>query len=211
MHELIVVIVTAVLAFATTNIDDIFLLMLFFSQVNVTFRPQHIVLGQYLGFAVLVGVSMLGYFGTLAIPRTWIGLLGLVPIALGIRKLLKPETESPETAPLVAASRQASPQPALSNLVHPQTISVASITVANGGDNIGIYVPLFARGSLWHLGITIIVFFLLVGLWCFLGASLGRHPTIAQVLGRYGHVLVPFVLIGLGIFILAESGIFPWF
>ena len=211
MHELIVVIVTAVLAFATTNIDDIFLLMLFFSQVNKTLRPQHIVLGQYLGFAVLVGVSVLGYFGTLAIPRTWIGLLGLVPIALGIRKLLKRETESPETTASVASSTQTGHQAALSSLVHPQTISVASITVANGGDNIGIYVPLFARGSLWHLGITIIVFLLLVGLWCFLGASLGRHPTIAQALDRYGHVLIPFVLIGLGIFILAESGLFPWF
>ena len=209
MHEFIVVIVTAVVAFATTNIDDIFLLMLFFSQVNATFRPQHIVAGQYLGFAVLVGVSVLGYFGTLALPRIWIGLLGLVPIALGIRKLLKPETKSPETTPLVASSMQARPQAALSSLVHPQTISVASITVANGGDNIGIYVPLFARGSLWQLGITIIMFFLLVGLWCFLGASLGRHPTIAPVLDRYGHVLVPFVLIGLGIFILVESGIFP--
>lgn len=208
MHEFIVVIVTAVVAFATTNIDDIFLLILFFSQVNATFRPQHIVSGQYLGFAVLVGLSVLGYFGTLAIPRTWIGLLGLVPIALGIRKLLRPETKSSETAPPVASSMQARRQAGLSRLLHPQTISVASITVANGGDNIGIYVPMFARGSLWQLGITIIVFFLLVGLWCFMGASLGRHPIIAQVLDRYGHVLVPFVLIGLGIFILVESGIF---
>ena len=211
MDEFIVVIITAVAAFATTNIDDIFLLMLFFSQVNATFRPQHIVVGQYLGFAVLVGISVLGYFGTLAIPRIWIGLLGLVPIALGIRRLLKRETESPKVTPSVASSMQTRPQTALSSLVHPQTISVASITIANGGDNIGIYVPLFARGSLWHLGITIIVFFLLVGLWCLMGASLGRHPTIAQVLDRYGHVLVPFVLIGLGIFILIESGIFPWF
>ena len=123
MHEFIVVIVTAVVAFATTNIDDIFLLMLFFSQVNVTFRPQHIVLGQYLGFAVLVGVSVLGYFGALAIPRTWIGLLGLLPITLGIRKLLKRETESPETTPSVASSMQARPHSALSSLVHPQTIT----------------------------------------------------------------------------------------
>lgn len=211
MYEFVVVIITAVVAFATTNIDDIFLLILFFSQVNATFRPQHIVTGQYLGFAVLVGVSVLGYFGTLAIPSTWIGLLGLLPITLGIRKLLNRETESPKTIPSVASSMQARRQAALSSLFHPQTISVASITIANGGDNIGIYVPLFARGSLWHLGITIIVFFLLMGLWCFLGASLGRHPTIAHVLERSGHVLVPFILIGLGIFILVESGIFPWF
>ena len=209
MNEFIFVIITAVVAFVTTNIDDIFLLMLFFSQVNATFRPQHIVTGQYLGFAVLVGVSVLGYFGTLAVPHTWIGLLGLVPIALGIRKLLKRETKAPGTTPSVASSMQAKPQAAFSSLIHPQTMSVASITIANGGDNIGIYVPLFARGSLWHLGITIIVFFLLVGLWCFLGASLGRHTTIAQVLDQYGHVLVPFILVGLGIFILVESGIFP--
>jgi cadmium resistance transport/sequestration family protein len=189
--ELVRTVLTAVAAFASTNIDDIFVLMLFYSQVNTTFRRRHVVIGQYLGFLALVAISALGYFGTLIIPREWIGFLGLLPIALGIRGLVRRDQEDEPAAP--ASGR---------------TLAVASVTFANGGDNIGIYVPLFARGSVLDLAVTIGVFLLLVAVWCYLAAVLARHPAVAKVLDRYGHRIVPFVLVGLGIFILLESGTF---
>ncbi len=209
MSELANTVLTAVIAFASTNIDDIFVLMLFFSQVNNTFRPRHIVIGQYLGFIALVALSALGYFGTLALPQQWIGLLGLAPIALGVRALVKGAGEDvpgeqavPETPTTTGCL--------LGTLLSPQTYSVAAVTFANGGDNIGIYVPLFARGSLRDLIVTIAVFLLLVAVWCLLGALLAHHPSIAKLLRRYGHRIVPFVLIGLGILILVESGTLAW-
>ena len=206
MDELANVVLVAAVAFASTNIDDIFVLMLFYSQVNAVFRPKHIFIGQYLGFIGLIVISTLGYFGTLAIPREWIGFLGLAPIALGIRGLVRPREETANDEPTAPQTTARAGPSFIDALLNPQAYSVAAVTFANGGDNIGIYVPLFARGSVLDLTVTIGVFLLLVAVWCYLGAALAYHPTIAKMLDRYGHRIVPFVLIGLGIFILLESG-----
>ena len=82
MNGLITAISTGLTAFTATNLDDILILMLFFSQVNALFRKRHIVVGQYLGFAALVAASLPSFFGSLLLPRPCIGLLGLVPIAI---------------------------------------------------------------------------------------------------------------------------------
>lgn len=201
-------IATAIAAFVATNIDDLLLLALFFSQVNVTLRKRHIVVGQYLGFTALLLASLPGFFGGLIVPRAWIGLLGLVPIAIGISQLFKRE----ETASLVqaVADNPEAPNTPVHSLcgsfVSPQTYGVAAVTFANGGDNIGIYVPLFASSDFARLGVILSVFFILVGIWCYLAYQLTRHRAVTQVLTRYGNALVPLVLIGLGVYILVESG-----
>lgn len=177
--------------------------MLFFSQANPALRPRHIVLGQYLGFAGLVGVSLLGFVGSLVIPQSWIGLLGFLPIIIGLRRLLR--WRSVEHLENTAPPIDAHPPARLASLLNPQIYYVAAVTVANGGDNIGIYTPLFANSSLTQLGLILLVFFVLVAGWCYLGWRLSRHPLVAGTLTRYGHVIVPVVLIGLGLYILLES------
>jgi cadmium resistance protein CadD (predicted permease) len=87
------VVLVAVSSFVATNIDDIILLMLFFSQVNENFRPRHIIIGQYLGFTVLILASLPGLFGGLIIPKAWIGLLGFAPIFIGLKQLLSREED----------------------------------------------------------------------------------------------------------------------
>jgi cadmium resistance transport/sequestration family protein len=207
MNWLLTALGAGVAAFVATNIDDIFLLTLFFSQVNTTFRKRHIVLGQYLGFAALVAVSTLGFLGTLIVPPAVIGLLGIVPILMGLHKLVQ-RTSAHAVGDVPLKQDVATPQrhTILDTVLSPHTYGVAAVTVANGSDNISIYLPLFASGDAGYMGIIILVFFVLVGVWCFVGYKLGKHPTVARVLDRYGHILVPFVLIGLGIFILLESG-----
>jgi cadmium resistance protein CadD (predicted permease) len=79
--------VTAVATFAATNVDDIVLLMLWFSQRGPDLRGEQIVAGQYLGFVALVALSLLGFLGALVVPPAWVGLLGLVPLSLGLRRL----------------------------------------------------------------------------------------------------------------------------
>ncbi|PSB61932.1 transporter, partial [Chroococcidiopsis cubana CCALA 043] len=96
----------------------------------------------------------------------------------------------------------------LTSILSPQTYKVAAVAVANGGDNISIYIPLFAGSQLASLGIIIAVFFLMLGVWCAIAYLLTRQPTIAYMLTRYGQPLVPFVLIGLGLFIMYERGTF---
>jgi cadmium resistance transport/sequestration family protein len=201
---------TGITSFAATNIDDIVILMLFFSQVSDTFRPRHIITGQYLGFTVLIIASLPGLFGGLIVPKAIIGLLGLLPIAIGIKHLLNREEEASTVQSVSSESSRSlsnsSKAALLVSFLNPQIYKVAAVTVANGGDNIGIYVPLFASNNLVSLGVILSVFYLLIGVWCLIAYLLSRQPTMAKLLTRYGSALAPFVLIGLGVFILIESG-----
>ncbi len=202
MNELLTAISTGMTAFTATNLDDILILLLFFSQVNAVFRRRHIVFGQFLGFSALVLVSIPGFFGRLIFPPDWIGMLGLLPIAIGLSRLLNPETDDSE----VEAELEQSEKSFFSSFLSPQTYSVAAVTVANGGDNIGIYVPLFASNTLESLAVILGVFFAMVGVWCYAAYRLIQMRAIADTLTRYGNQLVPFVLIGLGMAILVKSG-----
>ncbi|MGL4882971.1 MAG: cadmium resistance transporter [Waterburya sp.] len=194
-------------AFIATNVDDILILMLFFSQTNSSFRRQHIVVGQYLGFIALVIASLPGFFGGLIIPRAWIGLLGFVPIAIGISSLVNNKKDEPEIQ-TVSDSNTAKN---LLIVIAPQTYKVAAVTFANGGDNIGIYVPLFASSNLAELAVICLTFLVLIGVWCYIAYRLTRHKAIAHILTKYGERIVPFVLIGLGIYILLENGTYQLF
>lgn len=202
MNELLTAISTGMTAFTATNLDDILILLLFFSQVNAVFRRRHIVLGQFLGFTVLVLASLPGFLGRLIFPPDWIGMLGLLPIAIGLSRLLNPETDDSEAE----AELEQSESSFFSSFLSPQTYSVAAVTVANGGDNIGIYVPLFASNTLESLAVILAVFFAMVGVWCYAAYRLIQMRAIADTLTRYGNQLVPFVLIGLGMAILVKSG-----
>lgn len=212
MNHLITTFTEGIIAFAATNIDDLIILLLFFSQVDANFRRRHIFIGQYLGFATIIIASLPGYFSGLVIQREWIGLLGLLPIAIGIKQLLHREPENTEVQTVTTDFKQSShPNPILSfilSILHPQTYKVAAVTLANGGDNIGIYIPLFAGHDLVNLGVILSVFFFMVGVWCAIAYLLTRQASIANVLSRYGKAVVPFVLIGLGLFIMYERGTF---
>ncbi len=144
---------TGLTAFTATNLDDILILMLFFSQVNTTFRKRHIVAGQYLGFTALVLASLPSFFGSMLLPRSCVGLLGLVPITIGISRLVNSSQEED------ACNEEAQAQPAwFSSFISPQAYSVAAVTFANGGDNIGIYMPLFASCTWQNLAVILGVF-----------------------------------------------------
>jgi cadmium resistance transport/sequestration family protein len=194
---------TGLIAFSATNVDDIVILLLFFSQVNSTFRPWHIVVGQYLGFTVLVILSLPGFFGGLILPQNWLGLLGLMPITMGMSNLVnretKPTTEVVEETTLSQTS-------VLASFLSPQTYNVAAVTIANGSDNISVYVSLFASSNLGNLFIIISLFFFLLAIWCYAAYKLTHQQGIADVLTRYGSQIVPFVLMGLGGFIVWKSG-----
>jgi cadmium resistance transport/sequestration family protein len=202
MSELIRAIPTGLGAFAATNLDDIVILLLLFSQVNSVFRRRHIVIGQYLGFFILVLASLPGFFGGLVVPQAWIGMLGIVPIFIGVSRLWHSDIDEVDNETMTL---EAAPQTPIAGLLSPQAYAVAAITFANGSDNLSIYVPLFASCSWGRLLIILTVFFLLVGVWCYAAYRLTCVPAIAQTLTHYGNLLVPFVLIGLGIMILIDS------
>lgn len=196
--ELLALIGLAVVLFASTNVDDIFVLLGFFSDRR--FRVREIVVGQYLGIGALVAVSVAGSLISLVLAPAYVGLLGLLPILIGLKKLRELRRGSEQTEQ--EAEHRASEGTA------GRVASVAGVTVANGGDNIGIYTPLFATQTMPEIGVIAAVFTAMTALWLFAAHHLVNHRTIGAPIRRYGHRLVPFVLIGLGLLIMVEAGTF---
>ncbi|GFE71577.1 cadmium resistance transporter [Chroococcus sp. FPU101] len=203
MNWFLTTLIAGITSFIATNIDDILLLMLFFSKNQAKFGTRQIVIGQYLGFTILILFSLPGLFGGLLVPEAWIGLLGLVPIYIGIKSLFKKEDENDEIQ-LISSETASSPK-LLSRILSKETYSVAAVTVANGGDNIGIYVPLFASGTLVQFWVLVGIFYVMLGIWCYTAFLLTRHPVLARFLTHYGEKITPWVLLALGIFIIIEN------
>jgi len=218
---LISTVITAFISFVSTNIDDIFILMLFFTQINSVIKTRHIVIGQYLGIAALTAISIIGALGVSLIPQEYVGTLGLIPIYLGIKEYVDHKKESmtngniaPQELENIENSKlegttdtQGNPIITfISGILNPSIIKVFSVTLANGGDNIGVYIPIFTSMNLGGIAITILIFMLLTALWCFIGLKLSEHPFVQGTIIKYQHIFVPIVFIALGIFILMQSG-----
>lgn len=179
--------ITAIGSFISTNIDDIFILMIFFTWVNKYFKVRHIIVGQFLGIGLLIVVSVVAAQGMLFLPGKYISLLGIVPIYLGIKEWINSKKEEEDEK---IESRNLG------------IIGVSAITIANGADNLGIYIPLFSSMNKASLLITIIIFLVLTGVWCLLGLKLSEKSFIEGKLKRYKNIIVPIVFICIGVFIL---------
>jgi cadmium resistance protein CadD (predicted permease) len=184
MSSLPAVILASIATFALTNIDDVVLLTLFFAQRVPT---KNVVVGQCLGFAGIVALSLVGFWAAVLIPRTWLRFLGLLPLAIGIKQLIHMHRIEWHSG-----GRNAG------------VLSIAGVTLANGADNVGVYVPFFTinHARVW---VILLVYASLLLLWCLAGKWLGNHTLVLQSFDRYGHLVVPFVFMGLGIYILAAG------
>lgn len=213
-------IIKAIVSFASTNIDDIFVLMLFFSQVSAVIKKSHIIIGQYLAIGTLTIISIIGAFGVSVIPKEYIGLLGLAPISIGIKAWAEHRKEGNKIEDTDVHKRSKDQNNELKEIsytknsimifikrfINPAIVKVFCVTLANGGDNIGIYIPLFSSMSLSDILVTITTFALLIALWCFIASKLVEHPLVQKNIEKCKDIFVPIVFIGLGIFILIESG-----
>ena len=182
MNRYLGVLSASIATFAATNIDDAFLLTLFFARRIPTRR---IVAGQYVGFSAIIGISLIGVGCALAIPPRWIHFLGVLPLALGIRRLLQVRRTDASQHQVITES----------------VASIALLTLSNGADNISVYVPFFVMGRA-NLWLILTVYATLVAVWCFLGGWLGNRSVILRSVERWGHWVVPTVFVGLGIYVL---------
>ena len=182
------VLLTSVAAFIGTNLDDIFLLTLFFSEAETKKKARAVVCGQYLGILLLYVLSVLGALGLSFLPEKYIGFLGILPIILGVKAIFdKDDEDDGEQSAFGGALR------------------VALVTVANGADNLGVYIPLFVGFSAWQTATAGVVFLLMTALWCIFGKKFSEMPFLRRFLAKYKRILVPCVLILLGMYILAEA------
>jgi len=183
-------------AFAATNVDDAFLLVLFFGDRR--YRARHVFVGQAVGVGLLVALGLAGALAALALPARAVGLLGLLPIAIGVRQLLeRRRAQQGESVAEIA--------PRAGRTGWRQAAAVAGVTLANGGDNVGVYVPLFAARPPAQTALLLVVFAAMLVVWSFAGYYLARRSALAGRLRRVSGAVMPWVLIGLGVAIVAEA------
>jgi cadmium resistance protein CadD (predicted permease) len=188
MIEVLQTVALACVMFVATNADDLIVLGVFFAQPGC--RAREVVLGQLAGIGALTAISYTAAALALAVPHGWLPWLGLVPLAIGLRWLRK------------SANDEAPPTGSLS------WWSVAGITLANGADNLGVYIPTFAMQTGQQKVVTGIVFFLLTLLWCGLAHRAVTHPQWGPRVSRLFRRIAPFVLIAIGLWIIAHHPVF---
>jgi cadmium resistance protein CadD (predicted permease) len=186
-----------VAAFVSTNIDDLFILLVFFATPRFPF--YQIVLGQYIGMGSLIGVSLAGSLITLVLPRNIIGLIGLFPIIIGIKELLELRKKGDDEYEKLTKKLRSRKK------IHMSFLTIAAVTFS-GGEEIGIYTTLFVINNEVGAIITLIsVVMVLTAFWCLLANYLVKYSFLADIFRSIGSRVLPYVLIGLGIYILAEA------
>ena len=193
-------IAAAIGLFAATNIDDIVVLtVLFLATTRGSLKGWQVVLGQYLGFIALVAISVIAALGLTIVPDEWVGFLSLIPLGIGLYGLVRylrrrgEEDDDDDESSIKAGG----------------LLGVAGITIANGADNISLYTPVFRTQPIPDTVVTIVVFLLLVAVWCLAARAIGTNRRVTEALERIEHWLVPVVFIGLGLYIMIGSGVVP--
>jgi cadmium resistance protein CadD (predicted permease) len=191
--QLASVVGTAIGAFVVTNIDDfVVLLLLILGMPLDGIRRWQIVIGQYLGFCVLLVISGFGALALRAVSENWAGLLGVVPLALGIRGLIRAGRGSagPAKEPIIAGT----------------VARVAVVTVANGGDNVSVYVLLFRQLNITGTAVTVLVFLVSLGVLCAAALLIGQHTPLIPGIIRGNRWLTPSVFVMIGALLLIRTG-----
>jgi cadmium resistance protein CadD (predicted permease) len=83
---------SAFISFIATNIDDLFVLLNLFIQAsmpNSSLKVRDIFIGQYLGFLIILGITLIAVDISSGLPVQMIGFLGFIPLILGIKGIVE--------------------------------------------------------------------------------------------------------------------------
>lgn len=192
-------IVTSIILYSGTAVDLLIILMLFFAKRKSRKDIINIYLGQFLGSVSLILLSLLFAFVLNYIPsKEILGLLGLIPIFLGLKVLLLGDSDGEAIAKDGLRKDN-------KNLI----FLVAMITFAScGADNIGVFVPYFTTLNLANMIVTLLTFLVMIYLLVFSAQKLAQVPSVGETLEKYSRWFIAVVYLGLGMYILIENNSF---
>ena len=192
-------IVTSIILYSGTAVDLLIILMLFFAKRKSRKDIINIYLGQFLGSVSLIFLSLLFAFVLNYIPsKEILGLLGLIPIFLGLKVLLLGDSDGEAIAKDGLRKDN-------KNLI----FLVAMITFAScGADNIGVFVPYFITLNLANLIVALLTFLVMIYLLVFSAQKLAQVPSVGETLEKYSRWFIAVVYLGLGMYILIENNSF---
>ncbi|MFM0416162.1 cadmium resistance transporter [Paraburkholderia aromaticivorans] len=188
----------AVAGYTATNIDNLFVLLAFLAEAGS--KRRRVIAGQYAGSLVLIVGSILLAGLLKHLPTGYVGLLGILPIGVGLAKAWErfgPGNTQEDEA--VRADGQSTASRGSSRWV------VACVAIANGSDNLAVYVPLYASHSHNEGAFISLVFIVMIGLWCAGAVWLVKHPLLGAPIRRYGTALLPLILVIIGGSVIAQN------
>ncbi|MFW3592289.1 CadD family cadmium resistance transporter [Staphylococcus caprae] len=190
-------IVTAAILYIATALDLLVILLMFFARAKTRKEYRDIYIGQYVGSVALIVISLFFAFVLNYVPEKWIlGLLGLIPIYLGIKVAIYGDSDGEERA------KKELNEKGLSKLVG----TIAIVTIAScGADNIGLFVPYFVTLSITNLLITLFVFLILIFFLVFTAQKLANIPGVGEIVEKFGRWIMTVIYIALGLFIIIEN------
>ncbi|VKC44833.1 Cad superfamily protein [Streptococcus pneumoniae] len=192
-------IISAIGVYISTSIDYLIILIILFAQLSQNKQKWHIYAGQYLGTGLLVGASLVAAYVVNFVPEEWmVGLLGLIPIYLGIRFSIVGEDAEEEEEEIIERLEQSK--------ANQLFWTVTLLTIASGGDNLGIYIPYFASLDWSQTLVALLVFVIGIIIFCEISRVLSSIPLIFETIEKYERIIVPLVFILLGLYIMYENG-----
>lgn len=192
-------IISAIGVYISTSIDYLIILIILFAQLSQNKQKWHIYAGQYLGTGLLVGASLVAAYVVNFVPEEWmVGLLGLIPIYLGIRFAIVGEDAEEEEEEIIERLEQSK--------ANQLFWTVTLLTIASGGDNLGIYILYFASLDWSQTLVALLVFVIGIIIFCEISRVLSSIPLIFETIEKYERIIVPLVFILLGLYIMYENG-----
>ena len=186
------VVAASIIAFLTTEMDSLAVMLVLFCGSDTCMKKVAVVLGRYSGLALLILGCFL-YPDQLSIPyiKEILALLGFIPIILGIFTGLSNRKNS------------------VISVLWMCVFSVL-VTLANGGDNISLYISFFSSLGMREFYVFCFVFFLVQCVFCVASLAIVNVKSIKEYIEKAQYVLIPFLYIVLGLYILLAGGTFMW-
>lgn len=202
----------AIAAYVATNIDNLFVLLAFLADAGAD--RSRVIAGQFAGSLMLIVGSLVLASLLTRLPTGYVGLLGILPIGVGLGKAWErfgpAHAKSRNHAAQEAAGNPASDDPVTATCPAPTRggsswWTVACVALANGSDNLAVYVPLYAGHSYGERALISLVFVAMIGLSCALAVQLVEHPLLGAPIRRYGSALLPLILLVIGVSVIAQN------
>jgi len=192
---LLIQVATVVALFAGTNVDDMVIIALLSASARAGRPPRHwqIWAGQYVGFGVLIGASLALGRGLALAPERFLWVLALLPFgigAVGLVHVIRSRNGGEEMKPPSATRGM---------------YGVAAITIIDGGDDLAAYTPFYATIHTGEIVVSIVVFAVIIAVWCLIGRQISRYQWVGEVIDDYGEWILPVTMMLLGLYVLGET------
>jgi len=194
MNSLIAIIPIAAGAYVATNLDNFILLVSLLARYR---NHTSLVVAGY--FACMLILGLVGYsIGAAAniVPVEYLGLLGFVPISIGAYELIQLRGGKATVALAEEKSVDGVQKVFLAALIS---------QLSNGADTVVVFGVLFTDSNAPADILIILTLVAMAVIFVLVGIYAVRHPALSKWIDRYAYRAMPFVLIIVGIYILANT------